>query len=128
MKDFIIDYQGRMAFVEDRRTEVAMELVNQALLGLQDVVHMADKQKCDLFYLTPILAHCMKISIAISWDFPMENPPKDDYCNAAHVSPFAAACSAPLTADAQEEFMRIQPSNYQAQKGGEAVGVLRRSP
>jgi hypothetical protein len=118
VQDFITDYEGRMAFVEDRRTEVVMEMANKAILGAQGLIHDIDKNQCQLFYITPILAHCMKLSIANSWDFPTESPVKDDYCNEAYASSFAAACGAPLTTDAKKEFQLIQPSNYQAQKGG----------
>jgi len=116
IQDFITDYEGRMAFVEDRRTEVVMEMANRALLGAQGIIHGIDKE-CNLFYITPILAHCMKLSIASSWDFPTDTPVKDDYCNEVYASPFAAACGASLTEDAKKEFQLIQPSNYHRQKG-----------
>jgi hypothetical protein len=125
VKDFITDYDGRMAFVEDRRTEVVMEMVNIAIQipYLPSSFPGVDRRKCTMHDVTPILAHCMKLSIATSWDFPTTGPIRDDYCNLEYVSPVANACAVPLSAEAQSEFGAIQASNYRNQKSG-VVGVI----
>jgi hypothetical protein len=114
IKDFITDYLGRMPFVEDRRTEAVMEMVNIAieLPYSPSSFPGANPERCVMDDLTPILAHCMQLSIATSWDFLPKPPVIDDYCNLEHVSPLANACAVMFSPDARTEFADIRPSGH----------------
>ena len=114
---FISDYDTRMALLEDRRTEVAMQIVNYAIQSPQPEhgLPIVDHKECSLFFATPVLAHCMKLSIADSWQFPDEDR-KDDYCNLEHVAPLAAACGIPLSPEATHEFQNVTETNIRNAK------------
>jgi len=123
IRSFISDYDTRMAFVEDLRTEVAMEIVNVAIQAPTHPPWLpnVDPEKCSLLDVTPVLAHCMKLSIAESWDLPEEDQKRrvreigqerlaDDYCNLERVAHFAAVCRVPLSSEARSEFQKITAS------------------
>jgi hypothetical protein len=123
IRSFISDYDTRMAFVEDLRTEVVMQIVNAAIQAPQHPpwLQNVDPQKCSLMAVTPVLAHCMKLSIAESWDLPEEDLKRrvrqigqerlaDDYCNLERVAHFAAVCRVPLSSEARSEFQKITAS------------------
>ena len=123
IRSFISDYDTRMAFVEDLRTEVVMQIVNAAIQAPQHPpwLQNVDPEKCSLMAVTPVLAHCMKLSIAESWDLPEEDLKRrvrqigqerlaDDYCNLERVAHFAAVCRVPLSSEARSEFQKITAS------------------
>jgi len=123
IRSFVSDYDTRMAFVEDLRTEVAMEIVNVAIQapGHPPWLPNVDPKKCSLIDVTPVLAHCMKLSIAESWDFPAEDQKRrdrqigqerlaDDYCNLEQVAQFAAVCRVELSSESKSEFQKITAS------------------
>ena len=129
IRSFISDYDTRMAFVEDLRTEVAMQIVNVAIQAPQHPPWLpnADPGKCSLMAVTPVLAHCMKLSIAESWDFPEEDQKgrdrqigeerlADDYCNLERVAHFAAVCAVALSSEARSAFRKITASSYRNAK------------
>jgi hypothetical protein len=114
---FISDYDTKMALLEDRRTEVTMQIINYAIQAPQPEhgIPIVDRDKCSIFFATPVLAHCMKLSIAVSWQFPEEDR-KDDYCNLEHVAPLAAACGIPLSPEAISEFQNVTATNIRNAK------------
>jgi hypothetical protein len=118
IRTFISDYDARMAFVEDRRTEIVMQMINIAVQAPQypHGLPKFDPRQCSTHAVMPVLAHCMKLSIATSWDFPERDQKQDDYCNLEQVAPLAEACAVPLSSQARDEFQAITATNYRSQK------------
>ena len=123
VRSFIAEFDTKMAVVEDRRTEFALWIVNNAILAHQHAPWLphVDSEKCSMSAATQVLSHCMKMSIAESWDLPADDQrgtsrPKDDFCNLERATHFADVCEVPLSSEARSAFQQITATNRLNQK------------
>jgi hypothetical protein len=123
IRSFIAEFDTEMAVVEDRRTEFAMGILNHAILAHQHAPWLphVDAEKCSMYEATQVLSHCMKMSIAESWNLPANDRretsrPKDDFCNLERATHFADVCEVPLSTEARDEFRNVTATDLRDAK------------
>jgi hypothetical protein len=99
-------FHGSMPIVEDRRVELMMLLFAKAKAMPGNTVCVPNTDTGFAREISLTLAHCMKVSIADSWDFEHD---ADEYCNMERVEQMAKRCKVELTEPTRSLFKRIQP-------------------